>query len=310
MSSARTTDRLARILGMLPWVIAHPGASVGEVCGRFGYTRAELGRDLNLVFVCGLPGYGPGDLMVAYIDGDEVVVDLADYFARPLRLTAPEALLLLASGMALISAGTAPEALVSAVAKLQAVIVPDGDGLAVDLPAPPEVVSLLADAAAGGRVVEMTYTALAGGKTTRRRVEPWRVFSTLGNWYLTAWCRLAEAERVFRVDRIRDAVLTEERFPPPPSVPPAEVRYAPGADDVSAVIRLEHGAGWVAEYYPVEILSRDQESMVIRFSAADPAMTARLLVRLGGDAELLEGPEVQAAVADLRARIARRYRAG
>ena len=309
MSSARTTDRLARILGMLPWVIAHPGASVGEVCGRFGYTRAELARDLNLVFVCGLPGYGPGDLMVAYIDGDEVVVDLADYFARPLRLTAPEALLLLASGMALISAGTAPEALVSAVAKLQAVIVPDGDALAVDLPAPPEVVSLLADAAAAGRVVEMAYTALAGGKTTRRRVEPWRVFSTLGNWYLTAWCRLAEAERVFRVDRIREAVLTEERFPPPASVPPAEVRYAPGADDVSAVIRLGEGATWVAEYYPVEILSRDREGMVIRFSAADPAITARLLVRLGGDAALLEGPEVQGAAADLRARIARRYRA-
>lgn len=310
MSSARTTDRLARILGMLPWVIAHPGASVGEVCGRFGYTRAELARDLNLVFVCGLPGYGPGDLMVAYIDGDEVVVDLADYFARPLRLTAPEALLLLASGMALISAGTAPEALVSAVAKLQAVIVPDGNALAVDLPTPPEVVSLLADAAAQGSVVEMEYTALAGGKTTRRRVEPWRVFSTLGNWYLTGWCRLAEAERVFRVDRIREAVLTEERFARPGSAPPAEVRYAPGADDVSAVIRLGEGATWVAEYYPVEVLSRDQEGTVIRFSAADPAITARLLVRLGGDAELLEGPEVQAAAADLRARIARRYRAG
>jgi glyoxylase-like metal-dependent hydrolase (beta-lactamase superfamily II) len=44
------------------------------VCSRFGYTRAELARDLAAVFVSGLPGYGPGDLMVAYIDGDEVVV--------------------------------------------------------------------------------------------------------------------------------------------------------------------------------------------------------------------------------------------
>lgn len=308
MTSTRTTERLARILGMLPWVIAHPGASVAEVCRRFGYTRAELARDLNLVFVCGLPGYGPGDLMVAYMDGDEVVVDLADYFAHPLRLSPPEALLLLASGMALISAGTAPEALVSAVAKLQAVIVPDGDTLAVDLPTPPEVVSLLADAAAAGRVVEITYTSLAGGRTTHRRVEPWRVFSSLGNWYLSGRCRLAEAERVFRVDRIREARVTGESFTPPASVPATEARYAPGADDVSAVIRLDRRATWVAEYYPVEILSRGPTGMVIRFSAADPAIAARLLVRLAGDAELIEGPEVRTAVADLRHRINRRYR--
>ena len=95
-----TAQRLNRILAMLPWVIANPGATVDEVCARFGYERRELAADLDLVFVCGLPGYGPGDLMVAYIDDEEVVVEMADYFAQPVRLTAPEALILLASGMA------------------------------------------------------------------------------------------------------------------------------------------------------------------------------------------------------------------
>jgi proteasome accessory factor C len=307
MSAIRTADRLARILGMLPWVIAHPGASVAEVCRRFEYTRAQLARDLNLVFVCGLPGYGPGDLMVAYIDGDEVVVDLADYFARPLRLTPVEALLLLASGMAIISAGTAPEALVSAVAKLQAVVAPDGDAFAVDLPSPPPLVPLLAEAAAAGRVLEIVHTSLAGGETSCREVEPWRVFSALGNWYLSGWCRLAGDERVFRVDRIREATATGETVPLPASLPPAEVRYAPGADDVTALIRLGEAGAWVTAYYPVEIISQDAAGTVIKFSAADPVVTARLLLRLGTDAELLEGREVQTAVADLRARIRSRY---
>jgi proteasome accessory factor C len=307
VSSSRTADRLSRILGMLPWVIAHPGARVDEVCERFGYSKAELARDLNLVFVCGLPGYGPGDLMVAYIDGDEVVVDLADYFARPVRLTAAEALLLLASGMAMISAGEAPEALVSAVGKLQAVLTPSGGALAVELPPAPPAVGLLAEAAATGKVVEITYTALAGGETTRRQVEPWRVFSALGNWYLTAYCRLAGAERLFRVDRIREASTTGESFPPPAVLPAAEVRYTPRAEDIQALIRLSPAAGWVIEYYPVEIVSEDESGTVVRFSAGDPAVTARLLVRLGDGAELLEGPEVAAAVADLRQRIRRLY---
>lgn len=307
MTASRTADRLSRILGMLPWVIAHPGARVAEVCERFGYTRAELVRDLNLVFVCGLPGYGPGDLMVAYLDGDEVVVDLADYFARPVRLTPAEGLSLLAAGMALVSAGEAPEALLSAVAKLQAVLVPGEAPLAVELPPTPPTVADLARAAAEGRVVEITYTALAGGETTRRQVEPWRVFSALGNWYLTAHCRLAGAERLFRVDRIREAALTEERFTPPAVLPPAEVRYSPRAEDVQALLRLTPAAGWVAEYYPVEVVSQDREGMVVRFRAADPSVAARLLVRLGETAELLDGPEVARATADLRLRIRRLY---
>ncbi|HSQ37168.1 MAG TPA: WYL domain-containing protein [Acidimicrobiia bacterium] len=309
MSSSRTADRLSRILGMLPWVMAHPGARVTEVCERFGYTRAELARDLNLVFVCGLPGYGPGDLMVAYIDGDEVVVDLADYFARPVRLTPAEALLLLASGMAMMSTGEAPEALISGVAKLQAALLPEGEPLAVDLPAPPALVPMLGDAAAAGRVVEIVYTSLATGETTRREVEPWRVFAALGNWYLMGRCRLAEGERIFRVDRIREAALTGEGFILPAALPPAEVRFMPRAEDVQAVIRLGPAAGWVAEYYPVEIVAQDDARTVVRFAASDPAVGARLLVRLGRDAELLEGAEVAAAAADLRFRIKRRYAA-
>lgn len=307
MSSSRTADRLARILGMLPWVIAHPGARVSEVCERFGYTKAELARDLNLVFVCGLPGYGPGDLMVAFIDGDEVFVDLADYFARPVRLTPAEALLLLAAGLAMLSTGDAPEALVSAVGKLQAVLVPGDASLAVELPPPPPAVALLSRAATEGRVVEITYTALASGETTHRQVEPWRVFSALGNWYLTARCRLAGAERLFRVDRVREAAMTGEAFTPPETLPSPEVRYVPRAEDVQALLRLSSAAGWVAEYYPVEVLARDDEGMVVRFRAADPSVTARLLVRLGDAAELLEGPEVAAAVSDLRRRIRRLY---
>lgn len=309
MSRERTAVRLSRLLGMLPWVIAHPGADVGEVCSRFGYTRAELARDLAAVFVSGLPGYGPGDLMVGYIDGDEVVVDLADYFARPVRLTAGEGLALLAAGMALTSSGTAPAALQSAVAKLGSVLVPDDGTLDVGLPPPPEMAGTLGRAASRGEVVRLTYTSLGRGETTEREVEPWRVFATLGNWYLSGHCRLAEGERVFRLDRIREAIPTGERFVPPAQPPPAEVRYTPGADEVSAVIALSPAAAWVAEYYPVEIVRREGERLVVRFSAPEATVTARLLIRLGKAGVLLEGNEVAAAAAALRRHIRERYAA-
>jgi len=307
MSSPKTARRLTRLLSMLPWVIANPGATVDEVCGRFDYTPRQLAADLNLVFVCGLPGYGPGDLMVAYIDDDEVVVEMADYFSSAVRLSAPEALTLLAAGMAVMSSGQAPEALKSGVSKLQRLLLPESEeALVVDL-AEPELVGTLRGAAADGQVVRIVHRALASDTTTERDIEPWTVFSTMGNWYVSAHCRLAADERVFRVDRIQDAELTEDTFDPPAEPPPPVVSYSPGVDDVTATLRLGPAAQWITDYYPVDKLSTEDGSTVVRFSASDPRVVARLLLRLGSAAELIEGEEVAAAAADLKQRILARY---
>ena len=119
MSSDRTAKRLTRILSVLPWIIEHDGAPTDDVVERFGYTNtAELVKDLHLVFMTGLPGYGPGDLIDVDVFEDEVFVTAADYFARPLRLTPPEALGLLAAGLTMVESDQAPSALRSAVAIL------------------------------------------------------------------------------------------------------------------------------------------------------------------------------------------------
>lgn len=309
MTSPKTAYRLNRILAMLPWVIANPGATVAEVTSRFGYeTETELAQDLNLVFVCGLPGYGPGELMEAFIDEDEVIVDMADYFAQPLRLSPAEALTLLAAGMAMQGAGHASPALQSGVAKLSNAIMPAAeDALVVELAQEPPHLADLRKAVTDRVAVDLTYTGLASGETTQRVVEPWTVFSTLGNWYLAGHCRLAGAERIFRIDRVRSVEILDESIEPPaePRVP--EVRYTPGEEDVRATIRLASAARWVIDYYPVEVVSESDEEVVIRFSAADPAVAARLLLRLGPLATLEEGVEVAAAVSDMRQRILARY---
>jgi len=307
MTSERTLHRLNRILAMLPWVIANPGTTVDEVCRRFDYTQRELVADLDTVFVCGLPGYGPGDLMVAYIDEDEVVVEMADYFDRPVRLTAPEALGLLASGRAIMSSGQGSAALERAVHKLESVIVPNGgEGLVVDL-REPDLVGELRTAAAEGQVIRIEHASVATGDITVREIEPWTVFSTIGNWYVWSWCRRAGAERVFRVDRIRTAIDAGERFEPPTDPPPPDVRYTPDLSDAQATIRLKPAARWVADYYPVDVLEDDGDSMVIAMSVSDPAVAARLLVRLGDEAVLMHGSQVRDATGDLRTKILERY---
>ena len=307
--TSRTASRLSRILALLPWVIAHPGAKVDEVCERFGYTRAQLAEDLAIVFVCGLPGYGPGDLMVAEIDDDEVFVDTADYFANAPRLAPAEALALLASGIAVVGSGQASPALASAVEKLSGALLPEGTGVIdVDLAGEPELVAILRGAAATNSVVEITHTSLSRDQTTVREVEPWSVFSSMGNWYLAGHCRMAGAERSFRVDRIRKAERTGAHFEPPKALPPRAIRYTPSVEDVRCRIALTPAARWVLDYYPVDIVSDGPEETVVEFSAGDPLVAARLLLRLGPQGRLIDGPEVAEALTSLRARILSVYR--
>jgi len=310
VSSARTAERLGRILAMVPWVIAHPGATVEEVCRRFQYERSELVSDLNLVFVCGLPGYGPGDLMDAYLDDDEVVIAMADYFAHPVALSASEALMLLAGGMAVLSSGTADPVLQSAVDKLTRSVLPDPGVIDVDLGPEPGPLTLLRAAAADGSVVAIDYVSVSTGDATTREIEPWAVFAAMGNWYVSAHCRRAGGERVFRIDRIRSATATGEHFTPRATPPEPGVRYTPGAEDAVVRIRLAPEASWVADYYPVTTLATEPDGTVIEFSASEPAVTARLLLRLGGSADLLDGGDaatVRRECSGLRDRILARY---
>ena len=308
-TSSRTVSRLSRILALIPFVLENHSADVGEILERFDYTEEQLTRDLNTVFVCGLPGYGPGDLMEAYIDEDEVVIDAADYFTRAPRLTHTEALGLLAAGMTVIGTGQATATLESAVKKLTRVVMPDAQSaLAVDVLDESENMGLLRDAATKRQVVRIVYRSVGKEETTEREIEPWTVFATLGRWYVTGHCRLVEDERTFRVDRIRDLGVLEESFTRPPEVPEPGVGYTASPGDIVCDIDLLPKARWVLEYYPVEVIREYKSKTRIRFSAPDPEVPARLLLRLGENARLVKGPEVSERVSELGSLLLTTYR--
>lgn len=309
MTSSRTVSRLSRILALIPYVLDRDGADVDEIMERFGYTKAELSKDLSTIFVCGLPGYGPGDLMEAYLDDEEVIIDAADFFAKAPRLTPSEALGLLAAGMTVIGSGEASPALESAVAKLSRVVMPDVDStLTVDVLDQSQHVGTLRDAAAEQKVVTIVYRSVGKEETTRRDIEPWTVFTTLGRWYVLGHCRLVDGQRTFRLDRIRELAVSSEIFERPDAVPEPGVGYLPSKGDVACVIDLKPAARWVLEYYPVEVVRESSRTTRIRFHSPDAEVPARLLLRLGSDGRLVEGDEVARRLTDIASDLISRYR--
>jgi predicted DNA-binding transcriptional regulator YafY len=102
-------------------------------------------------------------------------------------------------------------------------------------------------------------------------------------------------------------VATGENFEPNLDPPLPEIRYTPNEDDAHVTIRLAEDAWWVAEHYPVDVVDHDDGTKTIKMSVSDPAVAARLLLRLGDSADLVEGQEAQEALTDLRERILARY---
>lgn len=91
MSRQGVAQRLPRLLSLVPYLRAHPGVPVAEAAADFGVDERQLRKDLELLWMCGLPGYGPGDLVDLSFAGDTVDVVFDAGLTRPLRLTTTEA---------------------------------------------------------------------------------------------------------------------------------------------------------------------------------------------------------------------------
>lgn len=318
MSSRPTApERMRRVLALVPWIVANPGHRVSDVAERFGVAERQLLDDLNVVFLVGLPPYSPDALVDVEIDDEgRVSIRLADFFARPLRLTPSQALTLLASSDALLSIpGTDPGgALARALDKLRAALdLTGGDPVDVHLgDADAPVLETLRSAAAGRHEVEMRYYSYGRDEQTRRRVAPWRVFADGGSWYVHGWCHRAGGERLFRVDRIEELTVLDtvsDHEPPPDS---ATAVFQPAADDPMVTLRIGPGASWVAETYPVTVVERaDGRPSVIELVVTARPWLERLLLRLGPDAEVISATGLADADRlgpDAARRILARYR--
>ena len=308
-------DHLPRLLALVPWLLAHPNTPVADVAREFGVGEQQIRADLNLIWMCGLPGYGPGDLMDVVWHDDRVSLSNAETIARPLRLTADEALALVAALRALLGVPGLVEtaAVETALAKLEAAaggaaVSAEDVSVAVDSVTDPAVVSTIADALANGRRVHLRYWVPARDEATERDVDPIRMFTSEGKPYFTGWCHLVGDVRTFRLDRALEVTVLPEA-----AEVPAEVRqrafdmglFTPDVDDRLVTLDLDPGARWVADYHPVEeVTERGDGGVVVRLRARDDAWVRRLALGVAGRGRVVDPPDLaedvrRAAVAAL-----------
>jgi proteasome accessory factor C len=313
-----TPDRVTRLLALVPYLTARPeGVRVTEAARDFGVNERQLRSDLELLWMCGLPGYGPGDLIDLSFEGDRVRVTFTAGMVRPLRLTTDEAVALVVALKTLLELpGLAErEAVSRALAKVSATAGHAAERItpvAVSVDAREEALAVVREGLERKRALHLHYYVPTRDERTERTVDPMRLLLVDGRGYLEAWCRRAEGVRLFRLDRVDDVVVLDEPAAPPPQAHERDVDngvYQPDPGSPAVRLRLSRSARWVADYYPVDSVAPVDEppgGLAVTVRTENLAWARRLVASLGGEARIDEPAELAAQVAaDARAALAR-----
>lgn len=319
-SSAR--DQVARLLALVPYLRVRDNVRLDEAAAAFGVSPAQLLADLKVLFMVGLPGGLPDDLIDVDLDaledpeGDGVIrVSNADYLSRPMRLTPTEATALIVALRALGAgaSGETAEVVDRTLGKLEAAAAEGPPQLAVAAaePALATLRPLIADAVARGRQLRLTYYVPARDEERDRVVDPHALFTVDGHDYLRAWCHEAAAVRVFRLDRIHEATLLDTPLVTEPEPAPdlSSGWFTSDSAATAAVLRLAPQARWVPEYFPVsEQVELPDSRLEVTVRVADPRWLHRLLLRLAPYAEVVSPEELRSEFTALAERTRLLYR--
>jgi proteasome accessory factor C len=309
---------MTRLLALVPYLQARPqGVRLADAAADFGVPEGQLRRDLDLLWLCGLPGHGPGDLIDLAFEGDRVRVTFTAGMVRPLRLTTDEAVALTVALRTLLelpglAEGEAVSRALAKVSEAAGHVAEVAAPVAVSVDAREQALAVVREGLERGRALHLHYYVPSRDERTERTVDPMRLLLVDGHWYLEAWCRRAEGVRLFRLDRIDDVAVLDSPAAPPPQAHERDVDsglYQPAAGEPLVRLRLARTARWVADYYPVEEVREVADppgGLAVAVRTSDLGWARRLVASLGGSAVVDEPAELgEQVAAEARAALAR-----
>ncbi|MET0999510.1 MAG: WYL domain-containing protein [Marmoricola sp.] len=311
--SGGAREQVSRLLALVPYLQSRTDMSLAQVAAEFGVPADQIMKDLKVLWMCGLPGLTPDKMIEVDFEAIEedpegvVRIENAEFLDRPVRLGSSEASALIVALRALRegSPETSHEVIDRCLVKLE--------DAAASGTATPQVEVHLSRSGTGERHVatlqraidtnrqaRLDYYVPTRDETTRRTVDPLELLTGDGRDYLDAWCHLAQARRLFRLDRMYAVEVVDEPRQEHSLSPRdlSEGLFEPGPDDVVAVVHLERHARWVADYYPVDSVEELGDGrLAATLRVGDPRWLVRLALRLAPDLDVVEPAALREAVA-------------
>jgi len=281
--------RTARLLDLVPYLTTHQGIAISELAKTFNTTVKEITDDLNTLWMCGLPGYTPLELIDLEFESGFVSIRNAETLAAPRALDRAEALSIY-MGLDLLSAelGGSNGSLVSEITNLQEQLrsqLISAPQVQIEASLASELRALILRAIRRRGWLEITYHSAANDQVTKRLVAPYELSQSGSHEYLQGYCDSAKAIRNFRADRIVDVIEIADQVWPSNQV-------AANEEAVQYEVKVHASSRQVLEVLP-QITANSSTATIQGFSAQ---WISRAILSLAGQVEAVDPNEIRVAV--------------
>lgn len=206
-------NRALRTMDLIPYILENPGVSIIKLAKQFSVTEKQIESDLQLVFMCGLPGYTPYELIdLIFEDGVVSIID-PQVLDKPRRFTKSE-LVVIALGLQLLGElSTSDSARLSKIKLLSNKITQlGGSNSIIFAPSSSKspFVEVISKAITNKKSLTMQYQSLVKDEVSIRTVFPHNLYFMNGNLYLSAMDLAVKADRVFKVELIKTCEVGDD----------------------------------------------------------------------------------------------------
>ena len=210
-STTAPLEQTARLLDLVPFLLSHQGISLTDLAKHFKVESDVMLDDLNTLWMCGLPGYTPLELIDLAFDSGFVTIRNAAPLAYVRTMSSSE-IVALALGLDLLrenseKLGVEQSNRIEILGKklrdqlgAQISIIPNSNTAHR---------SVISKAITERVPVEMTYYSANSDRESKRLVTAYDFFRENDIEYFQGYCHSSRGMRTFRVDRIVAVSLSE-----------------------------------------------------------------------------------------------------
>jgi proteasome accessory factor C len=219
-------DRVTRVLDLVPFILENPGIEITALAKKFSVSEKQVLADLELIFMCGLPGYTPYELIdLAFEDGVVTVID-PQVLDKPRVFNEVEAVVL-NLGLSIIKNAVNDPIQIKSIEDLQQKIGAKFSSIAEISfsTSKPAFYDLVSDAISRNEGLNLRYNSISRDEVSDRVVIPKRVYLAQGNFYFIAIDTNSNQERHYRMDLIFNCEISNSVSGNNPSIADVEESF-------------------------------------------------------------------------------------
>ena len=295
-------ERTARLLDLVPYINSHQGISLKELAQVFNVTQAQMTDDLTTLWMCGLPGYTPLELMDLDFESGFVTIHNAETLSKPRSISFDEGVALVLGLDLLRSTISADRAdLLTKIDELSRrlsdlINLPSALSAASDVNK--DVSAAILEAIRSRSGLEIVYHSLYRDETSTRTILPIEIVESDGQRYLSSFCHTSSDFRQFRIDRIQSAKMQ--------TVAQEIPKISNQAAGHTSTIKVLTPTRDIAERFKQNELSVNSE---FNFESFSLQWIERSIMASGGSVSLLAPAEIRQSISVMAQSMLDRYKA-